>query len=240
MTFGAASYLWQFGDGLSEQTKAPLAFHRYKTAGQFTVTLGVTDASGGKDQRSIQLVVMPLPAAERLPTIAGPSVRSRKDPGYSRVASKEAASRRSVFCWSTAEWAILEKAFDEKGTGGYVDPTKSRQINLAPRICSRLDLVEYRRPMPAPTRSTAVAVFLLAREIEQSRGYVNRAQTTCYGLQMVPDTSGLLGASPAFAQRLGRLAASWYSRRNLPAGYWSPQCRDGGKLDLDPASRHWP
>ena len=240
MTYGAASYVWQFGDGTTAQTKVPLAFHRYAAAGTFPVTLIVTNAAGAQAQFSIQLAVAPLPAAEGLPTIAGPSARSRKAPAYSRVASKAAGASRSVFCWSAADWAILQPAFDEQGTGGFVDPAKPRQINLVPQTCSRLDRIEYRRPMPPPATSTAVAVLVFASGIEQSRGYVNLAQITCYGLQLVPDTSERLGATPAYADRLGRLAAGWYSRSNLPAGRWSPQCRDGGKLDLDPASKHWP
>ena len=66
------------------------------------------------------------------------------------------------------------------------------------------------------------------------------ARATCYGLQNVPSLSKLLGAGPAYARRLGTLAAAWYTRAHLPAGYWSAQCRDGGALDLDPASTHWP
>jgi hypothetical protein len=156
------------------------------------------------------------------------------------VASKESGGTRSVLCWNKADWSILEKAFDESGYGGYVDPAKPRQIDLAPRICARLDLLRYRRPPVAATTSTAVAVLVLASGIEKGRGYVNPAQVACYALQLVPDSSSLLGAGPAAAERLGKLAARWFTRRNLPPGYWSPQCRDGGKLDLDPAERHWP
>ena len=117
-----------------------------------------------------------------------------KLPAYSRVASKAAGASRSVICWSAADWAILQPAFDEQGTGGFVDPAKPRQINLAPQTCSRLDRIEYRRPMPPPATSTAVAVLVFASGIEQSRGYVSLAQITCYGLQLVPDTSERLGA----------------------------------------------
>jgi hypothetical protein len=218
----------------------PLAFHRFLKAGTFDVTLTVTDGDGKQATSTLRVDVAALPAAARLPTIAGPSARSRKDPGYAHAATKESGGLRSVACWSVADWAVLAKAFDEKATGGYIDPSNPRLIGLAPRICSRLNLIQYRKPAPAPTKSTAVSVLVLAREIELSRGYVNLAQVTCYGLQMVPETSKLLGAGPAYAARLGRLAASWYSRRNLPPGYWSTQCRDGGKLDLDPSSTHWP
>lgn len=240
VTFGAASYKWDFGDQTAATTTQPLAFHRYQQAGVYNVTLTVTEGDGSSAQATIPVDVVALPDGARLPSIAGPSARSRKDPGYSRVASHEAASARTVLCWNAADWAILAKAFDESGVGGYVDPAKPRQIGLAPTVCSRLDLVRYRKPSAPATTKTAIAVYTLAREIQQSRGYTNQAQTSCYGLQMVPDTAALLGATPANAEKLGRLAATWFRRPNLPLGSWSPQCRDGGKLDLDPTAKHWP
>jgi PKD domain len=239
VTFGAASYTWQFGDGTTAQTTAPLAFHRYMRAGTFDVTLTVTDGDGTQNSSTLQLGVAALPAGDRLPSIAGRSARSRKDPRYSRVAAKAAGSARSVLCWNAADWAILEKAYDQTSVGGYVDPAKPRQIGLSPGVCSRLDLIAYRKAA-APTTRTAAGVLVLAREIEQSRGYVNAAQATCYALQMVPATSELLGAGPVTADKFGKLAAKWYRRPNLPYGSWSAQCRDGGKLDLDPLSKHWP
>ena len=36
-------------------------------------------------------------------------------------------------------------------------------------------------------------MLVLGREIQQSQGYVNAAQATCYGLQSVPDTAGRCG-----------------------------------------------
>jgi len=239
VTFGAASYTWQFGDGTTAQTTVPLAYHRYLKGGVFSVTLTVADGDGTQSSSTLQLPVFALPAGERLPSIAGPSLRSRRDPGYARVATREAGSSRTVLCWNKTDWPIFQKAFDD-GIGGYVDPAKPRQIGLAPAVCSALDSVRYRKPAAAPTTKEAVAILVLGREIEQSRGYVNTAQTTCYGLQLVPETSLLLGASATQADRLGTLAAKWYKRSNLPFGSWSGQCRDGGKLDLDPRNKHWP
>ena len=145
-----------------------------------------------------------------------------------------------MFCWNAADWVIFGKAFAETSIGGYVDPAKPRQIGLAPTMCSRLDLVAYKKPAPGPTTKTAAAILVLSREIERTQGYVNAAQATCYGLQGVPATAELLGAPPVTADKLGRLAAKWYRRSNLPYGFWSAQCKDGGKLDLDPQSKHWP
>jgi PKD repeat protein len=238
-TFGAASYLWQFGDGSTKQTTQPLAFHRFATAGTFQVTLTVTDGNGTQAQSTIPVGVAPLPSSSGLPTLAPPSARSRKDPGYSRAAGKLAGGARTVFCWSKADWAVLAPAFDGSGFGGYVDPAKPKQIGLAPTTCSRLDVLEYKHSAAA-TAGLAEAVLVLADGVEVTQGYKNAAQAACYGLQMVPDTSTLLGADEAESGRLGKLAAHWFTRKNLPPGFWSAQCRDGGKLDLDPAARHWP
>jgi hypothetical protein len=215
-------------------------FHRYARGGTFTVTLTVTEGDGTQASTTLQVPVWSLPTGERLPSLAGPSAKSRKDPRYARVASKVAGTARSVFCWNTVDWSILQKAFDESAIGGYVDPAKPKQIALAPNVCSRLDGLEYRKPPAVPTTKTAAAILVFGREIEESEGRVNAAQATCYALQQVPATSELLGASPAPARKLGRLAATWYRRPNLPFGAWSAQCHDGGKLDLDRRHQHWP
>src|SRR5581483_1101535 len=121
------------------------------------------------------------------------------------------------------DWPIFQKAFYD-GLGGYVDTSKPGQIGLSPAVCSGLDAVRYRKPAPLVSARTAAAIFVLAREIERSRGYVNPAQYTCYGLQLEPDTGSLLGVSAAQAERLGKLAARWYRRSSLPFGSWSAQC----------------
>ena len=238
-TFGAASYQWQFGDGMTKQTTQPLAFHRFAAAGTFQVTLTVTDGNGTSAQSTIPVDIAPLPSTSGLPMLTPPSARSRKDAAYSRVAGRLAGGARSVFCWSKADWTVLAKAFDENSFGGYVDPAKPKQIGLAPTTCARLDVLEYKHSAAATT-GLAEAVLVLADEVEASRGYSNAAQAACYALQMVPDTSTLLGAGDVESTHLGKLAARWFTRKNLPPGFWSSQCRDGGKLDLDPAARHWP
>jgi hypothetical protein len=204
------------------------------------VTLTVTEGDGTRASTTLQVPVWSLPAGERLPAIAGPSTKSRKDPRYARVAAEVAGTARSVFCWNTVDWSILQKAFDESAIGGYVDYAKPKQIALAPSVCARLDGLAYRKPPALPTTKTAAAVLVFAREIEETRGYVNAAQATCYALQMVPAASELLGASPAAGKRLGKLAAKWYKRPNVPYGAWSVQCHDGGTLDLDRRNKHWP
>jgi hypothetical protein len=49
----------------------------------------------------------------------------------------------------------------------------------------------------------------------------------------------LLGAPAAYADSLAELAWTGLYPYGL-AKYHSPECRDGGKLDLDPRSSEWP
>jgi hypothetical protein len=240
VTFGAASYKWQFGDGSTETTKIPLAFHRFTAAGNYNVTLTVTDGSGNEGQSSYQLQVVPLALLQKhLPTIAGPSPRSRKDPGYSRAATRAAGSTRAVLCWNANDWVVLSKVYDSDPTG-YVDPAAPRRIGLSPDTCAALDSLAYGKPAAKPSTKIAAAVLAFAADVWRSRGYSKAPVATCYGLQSVESLASALGASSSSAKRLAKLAAAWYGKTDLPAGFWSAQCRDGGKLDLDPGTRHWP
>ncbi len=239
-TFGYASYQWAFGDGKTQTTKVPLALHRYSAAGTYVVTLTVTDGAGKQGQSSISVTVDQVkPWGDTLPVSTGPGDKSRQDPVYGAAARRLARAARSVFCWDKADWAILQPVFDTSRVGAFVDPSKPREINLGPRLCARLDLVRS-SSRPAPTLGLASALFTFAREVELSARVKDPAAATCYALQLVPRAAQLLGAGARYATRLGVLLASWLGPGTAPAGAWSSQCHDGGRLDLDPAHAHWP
>ena len=86
------------------------------------------------------------------------------------------------------------------------------------------------------------ALQTVAHESYHLLGYTNEAQVDCYGMQSVWFVASNLGASVAEAQALAKLFATqiypW--RERLTPQYWSPECRDGGKYDLRPASHSWP
>ena len=74
-------------------------------------------------------------------------------------------------------------------------------------------------------------------------GWQSEAAAECYGMQSLWYTANRLGASVALSQEL----ASWYwvhvyplRRTSSHPEYWSAECRDGGKLDLRPATHGWP
>lgn len=86
------------------------------------------------------------------------------------------------------------------------------------------------------------ALQTLAHESFHLWGARAEAKAECYGMQNIWFVASRLGASAAQAQALG----AWYwrvlypSRRTDAPTYWSAECRNGGKLDLRPASALWP
>jgi len=89
----------------------------------------------------------------------------------------------------------------------------------------------------------AMALETISHESYHLLGYRDEATAECYGLQSLWYSAVKLGASP----QLGETLASLYANQMYPTRrtsshpeYWSAECRDGGKLDLRPASHAWP
>lgn len=66
-----------------------------------------------------------------------------------------------------------------------------------------------------------------------------RAETQCYALQSLPQLAGKLGATPDEAAAVARYALTVLDPQ-LPGDYHSPECRDGGALDLRRDDPAWP
>jgi len=86
------------------------------------------------------------------------------------------------------------------------------------------------------------ALQTVAHESYHLLGYTNEAQVDCYGLQSIWFVATSLGASVAEGQAYAQLFATriYPLRRVETPLYWSPECRDGGRYDLRPASHSWP
>jgi hypothetical protein len=83
------------------------------------------------------------------------------------------------------------------------------------------------------------SLLVLAHEAFHMKGYRDEAVTECYALQTVPPLAERLGATPGEASAVARFAlANVHSQ--LPGSYHSPECRDGGALDLRPADPVFP
>src|SRR3954463_15729469 len=79
----------------------------------------------------------------------------------------------------------------------------------------------------------------LAHESYHLAGVREEAETECYALQAIDFVAHSLGASDAQARALATFSFETLPQR-MPAEYTSPQCYDGGKLDLFPGNPRWP
>ena len=85
----------------------------------------------------------------------------------------------------------------------------------------------------------ALGVHTLAHEAMHLRGWTSESVAECYGLQYTADMAVSLGATREQARRL----AEFYWRvvyPDMPSEYTTPECVDGGRLDLHKDSDVWP
>ncbi|MDX6490626.1 MAG: hypothetical protein QOD43_871 [Gaiellaceae bacterium] len=183
-----------------------------------------------------------------LPRRGGVTEVSRVEPRFSRVvAALSGVPATVVRCWSLPDWIEL---IAERGayTGGAVDlradgfVSEGTRVNLAPRMCERLVRFVYegRRPGRGKVKlQLANTVLTLGHETVHVAPGGDEAVATCYGLQRMRRAGVLLGAPRAYAESLAELAWSGLYPFGL-AKYHSPECKNGGKLDLNPRIPRWP
>ena len=184
----------------------------------------------------------------RLQSRGGVTEASRVEPRFSRVAAGLSGVPATVVrCWSLHDWVSL---ISERGayTGGAVNlradgfVSESTRVNLAPRMCDRLVRFVYEGKRPVRGKAKlrlANTILTLGHETVHVAPGGDEAVATCYGLQRIRGAARLLGAPVAYADSLAELAWTGLYPYGL-ARYHSPECRDGGKLDLNPRSSRWP
>jgi hypothetical protein len=85
------------------------------------------------------------------------------------------------------------------------------------------------------------AVWTLAHEATHLSGVADEAAADCRSMQHVEQVAVALGFDPQVARLMGSIAWSLYQTwPTVKPGYWSPDCRDGGALDVHPESGVWP
>ena len=153
---------------------------------------------------------------------------------FSAAASRVAEKRVTIRC---------DEAGDYVGAVQHADGVAAIGDDLAyltPERC--LDL--YRLAFEGEVRSsqTARAIAVLAHEAWHLRGVADEATTECYALQSGVEVGRRLGLSEQAARQLMRqqLAENALRARSSPAYLVPGDCRDGGRLDLDPASTRFP
>ena len=122
--------------------------------------------------------------------------------------------------------------FDERGA-------PADFTDLDEETCSELERFAEGKSSVAEDGRVARAMHVLAHESSHLAGIRDEAAADCYGLQRTAFVAENLGADPAKAERLARLAVAERAV-TAPADYRSSECHDGGALDLDPGSSVWP
>jgi hypothetical protein len=138
---------------------------------------------------------------------------------------------------------ILERLADmnpNPGTVFFDDEGRPADFtDLDEKTCSTLDRFAEGKTGPRDEDDVARALHVLAHESSHLAGVRNEAAADCYGLQRTAVAAEGLGADPAEAERLARIALAERAI-TAPPDYRSQECHDGGALDLDPGSSAWP
>jgi hypothetical protein len=146
-------------------------------------------------------------------------------------------------------------ALDVTGEAGSVwfdaDGSPADTTDLKRDICRRLDryphvhdgaafaCVAGATECPLDTLKTLHALHTLAHEAWHLAGERNEAMAECHALQTTALVAERLGATPAEGEASAVVVATQIYPR-MPSEYVTTDCRDGGPLDLHPASSVWP
>ena len=153
---------------------------------------------------------------------------------FSEEASRIAGKPVRIRCDESGEYVgAVQHADGVAAVGGDL-------AYLTPERC--LDL--YRLAFEGESRGsqTGRALAVLGHETWHLRGVRDEGTTECYGVQSGVELGRRLGLSEDTARQLMRQQlAENAGRSGATAEYLvPPDCRDGGRLDLDPASTRFP
>jgi hypothetical protein len=183
----------------------------------------------------------PVLAALAVPLLAVVALQQEQRQNEHRlgeVASEIAGRKVAVHCPG-----LLERLVDISPNAGTVyfdaegEPTD--YTDLDEETCSILDDFAEGDTEPGDRLEVARALHVLAHESSHLAGVRNEAAADCYGLQRTAVVAEDLGADPDEARRLAFVALQ-ERRLTAPEDYRSPECRNGGALDLDSGSNAWP
>jgi len=112
---------------------------------------------------------------------------------------------------------------------------------LTPDICHRLHRLAFASDEGSFSQ-TARAIAVLAHEAWHLRGERDEGVANCFAFQSGVELGRRLGLSEDTAARMMRqqLADNATFARSAPAYLVPGECRDGGRLDLDPQSSRFP
>jgi hypothetical protein len=179
-------------------------------------------------------------------TLHRASTRAEATPGdlrLSSIASQLAKRKVAIRCEGSG---ALMRTDGESGRTVFVDGKPGDTAYLQEGVCATLHAYSRETkagfdcllPCAQPLE-VAWSLNTLAHESYHLAGVRDEAETECYALQAIGFAARSLGATPAQA---GALAAFSFRElpRRMPSLYSSPECHDGGRLDLRPRDPVWP
>ena len=161
--------------------------------------------------------------------------RSKTEELLSAEAGRIAGHEAIVHCDARGEAVgIVQHADGVAEVGG-------RNAYLTPEICYRLYRLAFKDDEGAFSQ-TARAIAVLAHEAWHLHGETDEGVTNCYAFQSGVALGRRLGLSEGTAARMMRqqLADNATYGRSSPEYLVPSECRDDGRLDLDPGSGRFP
>jgi hypothetical protein len=174
-----------------------------------------------------------------------PAQASTADLGLSRIASEIARRDVSIRCEGAS--GEIVGVDGESGRTEFFGKKPADESFLLEGICQRLhtyarlsrSMPDCSLPCDGSAIETAWSLNALAHESYHLAGIRNEARTECYALQAIDFVARELGADEQQARQLAIFAFNELPER-MPDEYSSPECRNGGKLDLRPNDPVWP
>ena len=174
-----------------------------------------------------------------------PTNASAVDTTYTRAATRVIGKKALAVCWNRADWRTIDAVIRKAGGAGTASALGfvwrgQIVMNFRDDVCGELDVIAYLRKRPL-ARAPADAVVTLTHEAIHVDGVKNEAKTECFALQLMRFTSTHLGTTMRYGRRLAKILWRGYAGSAVtnPA-YYTPNCYDGGPLDLFPKSPVWP
>jgi hypothetical protein len=206
-------------DADEPEPRLPLALRRLLTGlgviGALAVVLWLVDRNTGWDS---------LPA----------DARAEATERFSREASRIAGKPVTIRCDESGnQVGVVQHADGVAVVGG-------DRAYLTPERCLSLYRLAFEGEITSSQTARALAV--LAHEAWHLRGLRDEGTTECYALQSGVDIGRNLGLSATTARQMMRqqLTENSLHRGGSSEYLVPPDCRDGGRLDLDPRSSRFP
>jgi hypothetical protein len=165
---------------------------------------------------------------------------SKPDPRLADGIRAVSGIESSVRCWTKKGWARLEEIMQRRLSG--LADVATYEIHLHPFAC---DGVRYLLAGNRPETGDAALfvadglVVLTHEGTHFTSAGSNEAVVECRAMQNAHLVAARLGIDEDYARRLAKLYWERAYPRNDPV-YGSPECRDGGLMDVHPEASDWP